>query len=104
MLYEGKIIDPFYGDNYPKVKWISELTVKYSKNFTIAENSDILDKDNSVLTFEGIDTYSSVTLNGEHILKTENAFRRYRVDVRNLLRKGDNVIEVTIFSASSFDM
>ena len=55
------------------------------------------------MTFEGIDTYSNITLNGEHILQTENAFRRYRVDVHNLLKEGDNVLEVTIFPATSFD-
>lgn len=34
------------------------------------------------LVFEGIDTYSTIKLNSEEILKTENAFVEYKVNVK----------------------
>ena len=38
LLKEKLIEDPFYGANYPKVEWVSECTIKYSKVFSVDES------------------------------------------------------------------
>lgn len=30
----GKIVDPYFGDNYKKLEWVSSCNVTYSKNIT----------------------------------------------------------------------
>ena len=53
----------------------------------------------AILVFEGLDTYATVVLNGETILKTENMFLPSRVDVtENLFYGEDNVLEITFES------
>ena len=67
LLKYGLIDDPFYRDNYLKMNWISDCNVKYSKKFNVDEEH--LEKAVEIV-FKGIDTYSTVSLNGNEILKT----------------------------------
>ena len=62
LLKYGLIEDPFYRDNYVKMNWISDCNVKYSKKFNV--DAEYLDKAVE-LVFKGIDTYSTVLLNGK---------------------------------------
>ena len=50
------------------------------------------------LVFEGLDTYAEVRLNDATILEADNMFRRWEVDVGDVLRPGDNRLDV-IFHA-----
>lgn len=76
LLRSNKIPDPFFGDNYKKLEWISSCNVTYSTNITFESNTD-----RAELVFEGIDTYSSVYLNGKEMVVTNNSFVEYRVRV-----------------------
>lgn len=51
-----------------------------------------------ILTFHGIDTIATITLNGIELGTVDNMFVRYRFDVKNILRKGFNHLEVEIAS------
>lgn len=88
LLAHGQIADPFLKDNHNSQRWISESNIKYTKTFTLDAN--ILKYKNHKLVFEGIDTYGTITLNGEKILTTENAFRKYSVSVNQYLKTGEN--------------
>ena len=98
LLAANDIPDPFVGENYAKVKWVSDLNVKYATKFTVS--AEVMGYSQQDLVFEGIDTYSEVKLNGVKILTTENAFRKYEVGVKKFLKEGENVLEVYINSTN----
>ncbi|MEY8848724.1 glycoside hydrolase family 2 protein [Psychroserpens sp. XS_ASV72] len=84
-LLENKLIEhPFIGDNEHDLQWISETDWEYKSSFNISE--DMLQKKHIELNFEGLDTYASIFLNDSLILKTDNAFRNYKIEVKPLLQ------------------
>ena len=46
------------------------------------------------LVFHGLDTYAEVRLNDRTILEADNMFRSWTVDVKKLLRPGENTLEI----------
>jgi len=92
LLAHNKIEDPFFGSNWEQQKWISQCNAFYKRNISVSE--EMLKHSVVNLVFEGIDTYSTVKLNTKEILKTENAFVEYKVNVKDLLKVGDNILEI----------
>ena len=81
--------DIFYRDNAEKCQWIENRAFDYTKTFTVPEFSG-----NAELVFEGLDTYTDIYLNGEHLASTDNMFIEHRFDLKNLLKKGENTLKV----------
>ncbi len=101
LLEHQQIADPFYEDKYLKLKWVSECKVKYSKRFSV--DKEHINIDTAIeLVFHGIDTYADITLNGQKLISTENAFRRYVVRVENLVSEM-NELEIIINPTKKFD-
>lgn len=97
-LLASKLIpDPFYGDNEKKLLWIDTCDWLYKTNFSITEKQ--LLSYGAELTFEGLDTYADVSLNGQIILKANNMFRGFNVDVKPYLKKGSNELKIYFHSA-----
>jgi beta-mannosidase len=46
------------------------------------------------LVFKGLDTYATVVLNDVEILRSDNMFREYVIDVSDQLLAGDNTLEI----------
>ncbi|OZV71104.1 beta-mannosidase [Winogradskyella aurantia] len=83
-LLDHQIIeDPFIGNNEKDVQWVSDADWEYKTSFALDEET--LKKQNFQLNFEGLDTYASVYLNDSLILKANNAFRAWHVNVKSLL-------------------
>jgi beta-mannosidase len=97
----GDIPNPFLKENYPTLKYVSDCNIAFSVNFTVDDTAFALD--HHYLVFEGIDTYSDIFLNGQKILSTENAFVKYRANVKQLLKKGVNFLQVKINSTNERD-
>ena len=92
-LLANKLIeDPFYRDNEKQQQWIGKTDWEYQTTFKIS--SDVLKRDNLELVFEGLDTYANVFLNEQPILDSDNMFRRWRVNVKDKLKPGDNVLRI----------
>ena len=88
-----KIIeDPFYRLNEHDLQWIDKKNWIYRSQFNIQE--DVLQQQHIVLLFDGIDTYGKIFLNGTLILETDNMFRNYEVDVKPLLKAGENTMYI----------
>ena len=84
-LIDNKLIQhPFVGDNEEKVQWVSETDWEYKTTFSV--NKKTLKRKHLELNFEGLDTYASVFLNDSLILKTNNAFLEFNVDVKPFLK------------------
>ncbi len=90
------IPDPYERVNERDVQWIDKADWIYRTNFQV--ESSVLAKRNIELIFEGIDTYADVFLNERLILQTDNMFRTWRVDVKNVLREGGNELLVVLKS------
>ncbi len=83
--------DVFYADNESKYQWIGDLDYTYRLKFEVDKTT--LANDHIELVFNGLDTYASVFLNGNLILKVDNMFRRWVVDVKNIVRN-ENILEI----------
>jgi beta-mannosidase len=92
-LYEnGLIPHPYLGTVENDLLWISDHPWDYTLRFDV--DKDLLEKENVELVFEGIDTYADVSLNGEKLFFADNQFRTWKHEVKDLLKKKDNLLEV----------
>lgn len=87
----GVIGDPLYRFNELEVRWVTEDTWTYEKEFeTPSGMGASADKDGGPASVElvlsGLDTFAFVELNGEQILYADNFHREWRVPVKGLLR------------------
>jgi len=96
LLDHGVIEDPFYRMNEHDQQWIDKKDWVYKTAFTV--DSDLLEKDQQELIFEGLDTYADVYLNDSLILEADNFFRTWRVPVSDLLHKGPNQLRIYFHS------
>lgn len=92
-----KISEPFYEDNEKQLQWIENENWLYKTQFHLSEKE--FSHRNIELIFEGLDTFAKVFLNGKEILNAENMFRTWKVDAKNFLKVGENILEVQFFSA-----
>uniref|UniRef100_A0A8C1P6P8 Beta-mannosidase n=1 Tax=Cyprinus carpio TaxID=7962 RepID=A0A8C1P6P8_CYPCA len=92
--------DPYYRFNDLAYRWISLDNWTYTTSFSVP--SHVRGKGKAVLVFEGVDTVSTISLNGLTIGKTDNMFRRYDFDVTGLLKDEENVLQVWIMSAVTY--
>ncbi len=96
-----KIEDPFVANNELDLQWISAEDWEYKTDFTVAE--EILSKKHLELEFKGLDTYASVFLNDSLILKSNNAFREFSVDVKTIL-KLENELRIVFESVAKAEI
>tara|TARA_B100000809_G_scaffold265627_1_gene325052 strand:+ start:4728 stop:7220 length:2493 start_codon:yes stop_codon:yes gene_type:complete len=78
-----KIPHPFKANNEDSIQWISENNWRYKSQFSVSE--EVLLKSKHFLRFEGLDTYASIFLNDSLVLKTNNAFRSWEIDISDVL-------------------
>ncbi|KAJ8407662.1 hypothetical protein AAFF_G00275190 [Aldrovandia affinis] len=97
LLKQGLIQDPYYRFNDLAYRWISLDNWTYTTTFSVP--AEIRNKQTVRLVFEGVDTVSSISLNGVAVGKTDNMFRRYDFEVRGLLRERGNVLALSLSSA-----
>jgi len=100
LLENNLIKNPFIGNNEHDLQWISETDWEYKTTFTLDKSA--LQKKHLELNFEGLDTYASVYLNDSLILKTNNAFREFQVDVKPLL-KTENELRILFENNTKYE-
>ncbi len=88
----GEIEDPYYRLNEHNLQWIDKENWEYETNFSLSKAD--LSKQNIDLEFLGLDTYSTIYLNDTLILETDNMFRTYALDVKHLLKVGENKLHI----------
>ena len=92
LLANKQIEDPFYRDNEKAQQWIGKTDWEYQTSFNVS--AEILKRQNIEIVFQGLDTYANVFLNDKPVLNADNMFRTWRVDVKNALRQGENVLRI----------
>lgn len=96
LLEENLIPDPYYGRNELDCLWIGKTDWVLSTLFTAEETAC------SQLVFNCIDTVSEVHLNGRTIGYGRNMFRQYSFDTTGVLRRGENRLEVILYSPERY--
>ena len=96
LFHHQLIEDPFWENNELKLHWIEEENWTYSTTFQITEEE--LTSGFVNLIFEGLDTYSEVLLNNQPIFSSDNMFVTYEKEVKSLLLKGENKLEINFTS------
>jgi beta-mannosidase len=102
MLFEQKAIpDPFYKDNEAKLQWLEKTDWVWETRFDVSD--DVLKLEKNELILRGVDTYADIYLNDSLILKTDNAFREWRVEVKKSLKSKGNVLKIVFLNTLSID-
>ncbi|HBB97186.1 MAG TPA: hypothetical protein DC054_17550 [Blastocatellia bacterium] len=92
-LLSNKLIDdPFYRDNEKKLQWIGKTDWEYQTTFNLT--AGLLTRRNIELVFEGLDTYANVFLNDELLIRTDNMFRTWRVNIKGPAKLGANTLRI----------
>lgn len=102
LMANGLIDDPFLELNERSVQWVDKEDWIYEKSFSL--NPGIACQDNIEIVFDGLDTYADVFLNDSLILKADNMFRIWKVDVRPYLTDGKNNLKIILKSPIVTDM
>ncbi len=96
LLANKKIEDPFYRTNEKDLQWIDKKEWEYKTTFNV--DKKLLNREQTELIFQGLDTYADVYLNGKEVLSAANMFRQWRVPCKGLLKPGENELKVRFYS------
>lgn len=102
LLNNELIEDPFYRLNEKGIQWVDKEDWEYKTTLNVTP--ELFAKENIELDFKGLDTYADVYLNDSCILKADNMFREWRVDVKSLLKKEGNELRVYFHSPIKVDI
>jgi beta-mannosidase len=93
VLVENKAVpDPFFKDNEAKLQWLERTDWIWENRFDVSK--EVLKLEKNELILRGIDTYADIYLNDSLILKTDNAFLEWRVEVKKYLKTKENVLKI----------
>ena len=95
----GVIPNPFEGMHERSVQWVDDANWSYQLCFDVA--ADALAGARHVLRFEGLDTITTIVLNGAEIGATDNMFVAHEFDVTDRLCDGENTLRVDLASAEA---
>ncbi|MEJ8629221.1 hypothetical protein P0F65_03955 [Sphingomonas sp. I4] len=96
-LIAAKIVpDPYKGANEAPIQWAGLTGWQYRTSLDVTP--EMLRRDHLDLVFDGLDTFATVSVNGQTLLAADNAHRRWRADAKPLLKAGANEIVVTFAS------
>lgn len=91
----GLLDDVFFGMNPLKLQDLEDKHLWYARKFSFDGGQSDTEK---VFLFEGIDTFSEIYLNGNHIGSTDNMMVEFEISADGLI-KGENELVVHIIPA-----
>lgn len=92
LLANRKIEDPYYRLNERGLQWIDKVNWEYRTTFSLT--ADMAKKQYIIFEFDGLDTYADVYVNNQLVLKADNMFRTWKVDVKKDVKQGENAIRI----------
>lgn len=96
LMAAGLIGDPYVGAAEAGLQWIGLADWEYRARFDVDAAS--LTRPHAELRFDGLDTFAEVRLNGEPLLKADNAHRIWRARVDGRLRAQGNELQIVFRS------
>jgi len=91
--------DPFVGMNEKQAAWVEENDWWYRKEFEVSDA--LLENNQFLLRFEGLDTFATIWLNGMKLGDTDNMFIAWEFPVKRFLVPGRNILVVKFSSPSA---
>src|SRR5690625_3761798 len=99
LLAEGLIPDPYLDTAETELAWTHRTEWRYELDF----HADAPSPGERVdLVLDGLDTVTTIALNGRELGDTANMHRSYRFDVRHALEQGTNTLVVSFRSALEY--
>lgn len=92
LLAAGLIPDPFVGLNEEQVQWVGERD--WIATRTLQVDAALLAAPSVYLNADTVDTFCAIVINGQAAGSCGNHFRRWRFEVKGLLRPGANTVEL----------
>ncbi|HAI46656.1 MAG TPA: beta-mannosidase, partial [Stenotrophomonas sp.] len=96
LLAHGLIPDPYVGAPEAGLQWIGLASWEYRARFDV--DAATLARAHAELAFEGLDTFATVSLNGQPLLQVNNSHRTWRARVDGRLRATGNELRIVLRS------
>ncbi len=96
LLAQGLIPDPYVGAPEAGLQWIGLADWEYRARFEV--DAATLARPHAELVFEGLDTFAEVELNGQPLLRADNAHRTWAARVEGRLRADENTLRIVFRS------
>jgi beta-mannosidase len=96
LLALNRIPDPFVADNENRVRWVAESDWEYQYKFNVSQ--DMFVQSRIWLVCEGLDTLATVSLNGKILGDTNNMYRQYQWDIKQILKAEGNELLISFAS------
>jgi len=100
LLEQGLMPDPFYRDNELEALKLMENDFVYETTVQVTE--EMLEGDELLLCFEGIDTLAEVYLNDMLLAHVNNMHRTWIFEVLSFVHVGENVLRVELHSPTKY--
>ncbi|GME25624.1 glycoside hydrolase family 2 protein [Neofusicoccum parvum] len=92
-LFAAQVIeDPYYGLNDFNLRWVAWANWTYTSAPLTSLNTNA---SSTYLLFNGLDTFTSIDLCGQHVASTNNQFRQYYFEVSEIVK---NCAEAPVLS------
>ena len=85
LLNAGAMDEPYYRDNELKALTLMKNDFEYHGTFDV-DADELLDADDVILRFNGLDTIADITLNGHNLGSVNNMHRTWEYHVKDLLK------------------
>ncbi len=100
LLQAGYLPDPYWRGNEETALALMEHDFLYFRSFTVTE--ELLNCNKVLLRCEGLDTLAQISVNGILAGSADNMHRVWEFDVKNLLRVGENSMEIRFLSPTHY--
>lgn len=91
-LFDAELIpDPYVGRNEYDVRWVCERSWIAKRTFELTQT----DVD---LVLSEVDTIATISVNGTEVAHLDNAFRTWRISLKDVAKIGENEIEIVFHS------
>lgn len=98
---EAVIPDPYFGLNEFGLRWVTYANWTYTASLKKSKHDT---GTSSWLLFNGLDTFASIELCGQHVASTNNQFRQYYFDVSTILSSCPSVPILSINFGSAVNI
>ncbi|MGB9006470.1 MAG: hypothetical protein WCB96_12165, partial [Candidatus Aminicenantales bacterium] len=96
----GLVGDPYLRSHENALQWIGERDWEYRTAFAL-QAAD-LQTERLELVFQGLDTLADVFLNNNPVLKADNFYRQWVVDVHSYARAGENELRIVFYATRPY--
>ncbi|MBN1215540.1 MAG: glycoside hydrolase family 2 protein [Candidatus Lokiarchaeota archaeon] len=99
LIQAKKIPHPYFGTNELDVLWLNKKDWTCFRSFIVS--NEMLQEKEIFLNINSLDTIGIIEINELEVCKTDNMFKRIRINIKDYLIEGKNIITIYFFSAEN---